>query len=134
MEKQYYQIDEVAQKTGLTKRAIRHYEEKGLIDPERTEAQYRLYSDEDVERISQIKSYKQSIGFTLSEIKDVFDLEESLKNTIDGEDKSPDEVAQMVTAVKEQIQLIEKKEAYMKNVKQRYQNVLNDLNQKYHIQ
>lgn len=134
MEKQYYQIEEVAQKTGLTKRAIRHYEEKGLIAPERTEAQYRLYSDEDVERITQIKSYKQSIGFTLSEIKDVFDLEETIRDMVTEDGKSPEAVDKMVSAVKEQIQLIEKKEAYMKKVKQRYQDVLSDLSQKYHIQ
>jgi DNA-binding transcriptional MerR regulator len=134
MEKQYYQIEEVAQKTGLTKRAIRHYEEKGLIAPERTEAQYRLYSDEDVERITQIKSYKQSIGFTLSEIKDVFDLEETIRDMVTEDGKSPEAVNKMVSAVKEQIQLIEKKEAYMKKVKQRYQDVLSDLSQKYHIQ
>ncbi|WP_179090334.1 MerR family transcriptional regulator [Paenibacillus sp. FSL H8-0548] len=42
-------IEEVAKRTGLTKRAIRYYEDIGLISaPERSQGGMRLYSEEDI--------------------------------------------------------------------------------------
>lgn len=52
-----YQIEEVAKKTNLTKRALRYYEELGLVSPSgRTESGYRLYTDEDVTHILHVKT------------------------------------------------------------------------------
>ncbi len=44
-----YQIGEVAERTGVTQRALRFYEEKGLLQPpERMEGGFRRYSDDDI--------------------------------------------------------------------------------------
>jgi DNA-binding transcriptional MerR regulator len=72
-----YQIGEVAERTGVTQRTLRFYEEKGLLRPsERMEGGFRLYSDTDVERINQIKSMQQLLGLTLAEIKEMVEAEE----------------------------------------------------------
>ncbi|MEX3510944.1 MerR family transcriptional regulator [Kocuria carniphila] len=50
------QISELARATGVSARALRHYEDRGLLIPERTHGGYRVYSDEDITRVAQIKT------------------------------------------------------------------------------
>jgi len=72
-----YQIGEVASRTGVTQRALRFYEEKGLLQPpERMEGGFRRYSDDDVTRIEFVKKLQDLLGFSLSEIKEMVDAEE----------------------------------------------------------
>jgi MerR family transcriptional regulator, repressor of the yfmOP operon len=62
-------IQEVAAETGLTTRAIRYYEEMGLLEPAaRSEGFYRLYDASDLERLRTIKELRDEAGFSLSAI------------------------------------------------------------------
>jgi DNA-binding transcriptional MerR regulator len=73
----YLQIGEVAERTGVTQRTLRFYEEKGLLKPpSRLEGGFRLYSEEDVRRVEQIKRLQTLLGFTLADIKEMVDAEE----------------------------------------------------------
>jgi len=72
-----YQIGEVADRTGVTQRTLRFYEEKGLLrPPERMDGGFRLYSEEDVQRIEYIRRLQQYLGFTLAEIKEMVEAED----------------------------------------------------------
>lgn len=63
-----YQISVFAEKCGVNKETIRYYEKKALLkEPYRTDAGYRIYSDNDVKRVKFIKRL-QDLGFSLSEI------------------------------------------------------------------
>lgn len=74
-----YQIGEVAERTGVTQRTLRFYEEKGLLrPPERMEGGFRLYSDADVERIASIRNMQSLLGLTLAEIKEMVEADELL--------------------------------------------------------
>ncbi len=73
----FLQIGEVADRTGVTQRTLRFYEERGLLNPpSRMEGGFRLYSEEDVQRVEQIKRLQNLLGLTLAEIKDMVDAEE----------------------------------------------------------
>src|SRR5258705_759323 len=62
-------INEVAAETGLTSRAIRYYEELGLLAPAaRSDGDYRLYDASDLERLQFIRSLRDDAGFSLSQI------------------------------------------------------------------
>jgi DNA-binding transcriptional MerR regulator len=62
-------IQEVAADTGLTPRAIRYYEELGLLSPAaRSDGAYRLYDAEDLERLRFIRGLRDDAGFSLAEI------------------------------------------------------------------
>lgn len=62
-------IQEVASGTGLTPRAIRYYEEMGLLEPPaRSEGAYRLYDPEDLDRLRFIRGLRDDAGFSLAEI------------------------------------------------------------------
>ena len=72
-----YQIGEVADRTGVTQRTLRFYEEKGLLNPpERMDGGFRLYSEKDIERIEYIRRLQQFLGFTLAEIKEMVEAED----------------------------------------------------------
>jgi MerR family transcriptional regulator, repressor of the yfmOP operon len=62
-------IQEVAAETGLTTRAIRYYEEIGLLEPAaRSDGSYRLFDDSDLERLRFIKRLRDDAGFSLAQI------------------------------------------------------------------
>ena len=60
-------IGDVAKHTGVSVDALRFYEEKGLIEPQRTANGYRLYPPETVQLVGYIK-LAQQLGFSLAEI------------------------------------------------------------------
>jgi MerR family transcriptional regulator, repressor of the yfmOP operon len=71
------QIGEIADRTGVTQRTLRFYEERGLLKPPtRMEGGFRLYSEDDVARVEQIKRLQSLLGLTLAEIKDMVEAEE----------------------------------------------------------
>ncbi|MFI9613331.1 HEAT repeat domain-containing protein [Streptomyces sp. NPDC052023] len=61
-------IGDVAQRSGVSARMLRHYESLGLLRPAgRTDAGYREYSGEDIRRIFHIESLR-SLGLSLREV------------------------------------------------------------------
>ncbi|MDF2443988.1 MAG: MerR family transcriptional regulator, Zn(II)-responsive regulator of zntA, partial [Subtercola sp.] len=71
------QIGELAEKTSMSLRTIRHYDEVGLLRPSgRSEGGFRLYTQSDFNRLMLIRRMKP-LGFTLEEMAD-------LLRTIDG--------------------------------------------------
>lgn len=64
-------IGEVAARTELSLRSLRHWEEVGLLRPSgRSEGGFRLYAEEDVDKILVIRRMKP-LGFSLEEMKAV---------------------------------------------------------------
>jgi DNA-binding transcriptional MerR regulator len=62
-------IQDVAADTGLTTRAIRYYEEIGLLEPAaRSDGAYRLVDASDLERLRFIRSLRDDAGFSLAQI------------------------------------------------------------------
>ncbi|WKE65023.1 MerR family transcriptional regulator [Gallaecimonas kandeliae] len=67
-----YSIGEVARKTGLTERALRFYEEQGLISPARTQGYRRAYDREDLEQLQQVQLLRRA-GYSLADIGSLLD-------------------------------------------------------------
>ncbi|WP_308364071.1 MULTISPECIES: MerR family DNA-binding transcriptional regulator [unclassified Microbulbifer] len=67
-----YSISELAQEFGITTRAIRFYEDKGLLSPARR-GQARVYSPEDRVRLMLILRGKR-LGFSLDESREIIDM------------------------------------------------------------
>ncbi len=76
------QIGEVAARTELSLRTIRHYEETGLVAPSaRSQGGFRLYTETDVARLMVIRRMKP-LGFTLDQMRELLDATDRL----DGDD------------------------------------------------
>lgn len=67
-----YTISELAKEFDITPRAIRFYEDQGLISPSR-KGRRRLYRERDRVRLKLVLRGKR-LGFALSEVKEMFDL------------------------------------------------------------
>jgi MerR family transcriptional regulator, repressor of the yfmOP operon len=113
-EQTYYTIEQVATRTGLTKRTLRYYEEVGLLPPTgRTEGNYRRYNESDVQRLERIKELRDLLGFSLSDIRDLLQVEEEreqIRMAYRQEIEATAKIAQLDRAdelIREQLHLIE---------------------------
>ncbi|MFO7931804.1 MAG: MerR family DNA-binding transcriptional regulator [Desulfosalsimonas sp.] len=75
-----FSISELADELDISTRAIRFYEEKGLISPERTKGNHRIYNRRDRTRLKLILRGKR-LGYSLDEISEMigmadFDIDE----------------------------------------------------------
>jgi len=138
MEKRYMQIGEVAERTSLTHRTLRFYEEKGLLDPPtRMEGGFRLYSEEDVRRIEHVLELKQLLGFSLAEIKQMVDAETALteirevyRNESDASVKA-NRLKDGIRVVKAQAALIDQKIEQLQGMRARWQERLGRYRERY---
>ncbi|HUD93087.1 MerR family DNA-binding transcriptional regulator [Sphingobium sp.] len=71
-ERQSYTITDLSEEFGVTARALRFYEDEGLISPER-QGLARIYSRRDRARLAWILRGKR-VGFSLTEIREMIDL------------------------------------------------------------
>ena len=67
-----YTVGSLAKLAGVTVRALHHYEDEGLLHPERTASGYRCYGAADVERLQQILLLR-SCGLSLGDIRGALD-------------------------------------------------------------
>lgn len=72
-------VRQLAREARVSSRTLRYWESRGLIAPAgRTHTNYRIYTERAVERVHFIRK-AQSLGFTLAEIRQIFDLAGSRK-------------------------------------------------------
>lgn len=72
-------IGELAERTGLSLRTIRHYDEVGILPATaRTEGGFRVYTEDDLERLMVIRRMKP-LGFTLEEMTDLLAVLDALQ-------------------------------------------------------
>lgn len=103
----HMQIGEVAARTELSLRTIRHYEETGLVVPSaRSRGGFRLYTEGDVARLMVIRRMKP-LGFTLDEMRDLLaatDLLDAEAGLTEGERASAlDRVAGFEAAARDRV-------------------------------
>ncbi|MEV7633016.1 MerR family transcriptional regulator [Microbacterium sp. NPDC089318] len=71
MERLTMRIGDVAERTSLSLRTLRHYDELGLVTPSaRTHGGFRLYTEEDVSRLMLVRRMKP-LGYTLEEMREL---------------------------------------------------------------
>ena len=76
-------IGEVADRTELSFRTLRHYDEIGLVTPSaRTDGGFRLYTEGDVARILLIRRMKP-LGFTLDEMRELLEVVDAMAGDAD---------------------------------------------------
>ncbi len=91
------QIGEVAARTELSLRTIRHYEDTGLVIPSaRSQGGFRLYTESDVARLMVIRRMKP-LGFTLDEMRALLDTTDRLDS---GEELPPDEREELLERIR----------------------------------
>jgi MerR family transcriptional regulator/heat shock protein HspR len=78
-ERPRYMISIAAELVGMHPQTLRMYEQKGLVRPQRTSGNTRLYSEADLERLRLIQRLTTQLGLNLAGVEAVLDLEEQLQ-------------------------------------------------------
>ena len=96
-------IGELSERCGLSKDTIRFYEKQGLITVDRKERRnnnYKEYSEETFQRLMSIKWIK-NMGFTLTEVSEVLDIDANEATCQNIADKIQDKVSRLDDKIKE---------------------------------
>jgi MerR family transcriptional regulator/heat shock protein HspR len=101
-----YMISVAAELAGMHPQTLRIYEQRGLITPQRSPKNTRLYSDEDVERLRRIQALTTELGMNLAGVEKVFELEEELarmKRRIKGLERQAERMQEELTGEIERV-------------------------------
>ena len=95
-------ISDVAKKTGLTSKAIRFYEEKGLVTPPlRSENGYRSYSQQHLDELPLLRQARQ-VGFNLEECRElIFLFNDPSRHSADVKRRTLEKVAEIERHISE---------------------------------
>jgi MerR family transcriptional regulator, heat shock protein HspR len=74
-----YMISVAAELVGMHPQTLRIYETKGLVTPQRTAGNTRLYSDADLDRLRLIQQLTTELGLNLAGVEHVIRLEEQIR-------------------------------------------------------
>jgi MerR family mercuric resistance operon transcriptional regulator len=111
------QIGELAKRAGVNVQTLRFYEREGLMPkPLRTRSGYRAYAARDLARLKFIRSC-QEIGFTLKDVKEVFDLHRVLASPERAENLKPPAQTKFLAAAERRLALIDEKLKLLRQMK-----------------
>lgn len=119
-----YKIDDVAKQSGLSKRAIRYYEEIGLLKaPPRSKGGTRIYSQDHIEALKKVTTFKEVLGFTLQELQHFLGIRENFEREREKYREIQDPIGQKEKLIDikhtldDQIQVIDEKMKKLQKVK-----------------
>ena len=78
-DKAFYMISVVSRRFDVHPQTLRLYEREGLLKPSRTEGNTRLYSDEDLARLSRILRLTRELGVNLAGVEVVLKMQEAME-------------------------------------------------------
>lgn len=91
-----FKIGELAELAGVSKRTIDYYTQLGLLEPVRSETNYRYYPEESIERLQLIDALKKQ-HLTLEEIKERLQI---IQNQPDAADEIVDKIEHLQEEMK----------------------------------
>ena len=101
-ERPRYMISVAADLVGMHPQTLRIYESKGLIRPNRTKGNTRLYSEADLERLRLIQQLTNELGLNLAGVEQVLRLEDELDRARRQLDRMQREMRQAINEVHRQ--------------------------------
>jgi MerR family transcriptional regulator/heat shock protein HspR len=90
--KSYYMISVVAERFEVHPQTLRLYEREGLVKPSRTQGNTRLYSENDLERLSFILSLTREMGVNLAGVEIIMNLRHRIESMQEDMDRFISEV------------------------------------------
>lgn len=127
-------MEEVVRRTGLTPRAIRYYEEMGLLSPSgRTAGGFRVFTEAEIAVLLRIKELQTLLGFSLAEIKDTLhsdavraELRQAYAQAEDAQTRLR-LVEQGIELTQSQLRIIDERMARLKRLRGEYEERLERL-------
>jgi MerR family transcriptional regulator/heat shock protein HspR len=101
-ERPRYMISVAAELVGMHPQTLRIYEDKGLIRPQRTAGNTRLYSEADLERLRLIQGLTTELGLNLAGVEHVLRLQDEVVRMRRQMDRMEREMRQAISEVHRQ--------------------------------
>jgi MerR family transcriptional regulator, heat shock protein HspR len=106
--KGYFSISAVAKMFTVHPQTIRWYEEKGLITPNRSDGNTRLFSEEDIDKLEEVIYLTHELGINLAGVEMIFKLKKQIsrlqKDMNQAFEKTQKELDEKVEFAKENVQ------------------------------
>jgi len=126
----FLRIQEVSDETGLTTRAIRYYEEQGLLQPvARSEGSYRLYDPDDLERLRFIKGLRDDAGFSLAEIRQLLE-DEAARRAVRARYRTTDDPGERRRLLGESLERAERQVEILRHKAERIAAMIDEANER----
>ena len=97
-----YMISVAAELVGMHPQTLRIYESKGLVTPQRTAGNTRLYSEADLERLRLIQQLTTELGLNLAGVEHVIRLEEQIRRMQRHMDRLERQMREQIAEVRRQ--------------------------------
>jgi MerR family transcriptional regulator, heat shock protein HspR len=97
-----YMISVAAELVGMHPQTLRIYEQRGLVRPQRTAGNTRLYSEADLERLRAIQRLTTELGLNLAGVELVLRMEDQLKRMQARTDRIEREMREKIQSVHQQ--------------------------------
>ncbi len=107
--KGFYTIGMVAKMYNIHPQTLRLYEREGLIKPQRTAGNNRLYTDEDLERLEFILTLTRELGVNLAGVEIILRMKEQME-------EMQKQIEQLLKFIEEQLQRIPEEERSLMRV------------------
>ena len=107
-----YMISVAAELAGMHPQTLRIYEQRGLIEPNRSPKGTRLYSQEDVDRLRRIQELTSQLGMNLAGVERVFELEGELAQMRRRMDRLERRAAQMREQFEDEVERVRRSFRY----------------------
>ena len=121
-----YIISDLATEFDISSRTIRFYEEKGLISPQRTKGNQRIYSRRDRARLKLILRGKR-FGYSLDEIAEMIGMTDLNMSEVEQIEKSLDYAKKKLAEIRDRIKDLELLEGDLLSVKAKLDKRLDQL-------
>ena len=116
-------IGEIAERSGVTPRTIRYYEELGLLPrSERELGKHRTFTDDDVERVLELKRLRDLLGLSLDELRAMVvaeDVRADVRRRYQATESPAEQLALLETAlphIETQIDLVRRRRAELQEL------------------
>ncbi len=121
-----YIISDLATEFDISSRTIRFYEEKGLISPQRTKGNQRIYGKRDRARLKLILRGKR-FGYSLDEIAEMIGMTDLNMSEVEQIEKSLDYAKKKLAEIRDRIKDLELLEEDLLSVKAKFYKRLDQL-------
>ena len=121
-----YIISDLATEFDISSRTIRFYEEKGLISPQRTKGNQRIYDKRDRARLKLILRGKR-FGYSLDEIAEMIGMTDLNMSEVEQIEKSLDYAKKKLAEIRDRIKDLELLEEDLLSVKAKFYKRLDQL-------
>jgi len=123
-------ITEVADEVGLTARSVRYYEELGLLKPAaRSEGSYRLFDEDDLERLRFIRGLRDDAGFSLAEIGQLL-VDEEARERNRARFRTTTDLAERTAIVRDALERVERQATSLRGKAERIARMIGEVEER----